>query len=82
MRKRTPQLVISGPQASNSDMQSPVSSVINPRTRSPSPTSRPHTPDLYNPSDFAVQQLDISDESEGGSAITYYTGRGKHLDFA
>lgn len=75
MRKRTPQLVISGPQASNSDMQSPVSSVINPRTRSPSPTSRPHTPDLYNPSDFAVQQLDISDESEGGSAITYYTGR-------
>ncbi|XP_078282015.1 centriolin isoform X2 [Rhinoraja longicauda] len=75
MRKRSPQLVIDRPQASNCDMQSPVSSVINSRTRSPSPTSRPHTPELYNPSDFAVQQLDISDESEGGSAITYYTGR-------
>ncbi|XP_051893178.1 centriolin-like [Pristis pectinata] len=72
MRKRTPQLVIR-PQASKSDMQSPVSSVLNPRTRSPSPTSRPRTPDLHNPSDVDEQHLDISDESESGSAITYFT---------
>ncbi|XP_059849794.1 centriolin isoform X1 [Hypanus sabinus] len=72
MRKRSPQLVIRT-QASKSETQSPVSSVLNPSTRSPTPTSRLLSPELYNPSDVGEQQLDISDES--GSAITYYTGK-------
>ncbi|XP_062929526.1 centriolin isoform X2 [Mobula hypostoma] len=72
MRKQSPQLVIRT-QGSKSETQSPVSSVLNPSTRSPSPTSRLLSPDSYNPSDFGEQQLDISDES--GSAITYYTGK-------
>ncbi|XP_072096158.1 centriolin isoform X3 [Mobula birostris] len=72
MRKRSPQLVIRT-QGSKSETESPVSSILNPSTRSPSPTSRLLSPDSYNPSDFGDQQLDISDES--GSAITYYTGK-------
>ncbi|XP_069743617.1 centriolin-like [Narcine bancroftii] len=67
MRKRTPQqLATSEPQALKSDMQSLV---LNPRSL----TSRPSTPDSYNPSDVGEQQLYISEES--GSAITYYTGK-------
>ncbi|XP_041049599.1 centriolin [Carcharodon carcharias] len=76
MRKRTPQhLAITKPQASKSSMQSPVSSILTPRTRSPSPASRPHTPNLYNSRNAGAQQLDISDRSESEPAITYVTGK-------
>ncbi|XP_067868451.1 centriolin [Heterodontus francisci] len=76
MRKRTPQqLVNTRRQAPKSGTKSPVSSVLNPRTRSPSPVSRPHTPDLHNSRGASAQQFDISDGSESESAITYVTGK-------
>nr|XP_014346159.1 PREDICTED: centriolin [Latimeria chalumnae] len=77
MKRRIQNTILSKRELSPPHISRPVSALSSPRTRSPSPASRPRTPVSYQVTGQGNQQLDVTEDSDGGAASEHHAGKGE-----